>query len=176
MARHCQLNSAPANAIGRQWNVGRLVLAVRTRVGIGADDSGSAIIEFVSIAVLLLIPLVYTMLSVARVQAGAHASAVAAKEAARAFVTAPDSATGRARAAAAVRLAFSDQGLPTPTRALTITCSMRPCLSPGGVVTVSLASTITLPLVPQLGGRPTAAVRVSASHAELVDAYQPVRP
>ncbi len=75
------------------------------------DDSGTALIEFVGLSVLLLIPFVYFFLSVFAVQRSAFAVTQAARAAGRAYATADseDQAVERARVAA--RLAFADQGL-----------------------------------------------------------------
>ena len=45
-----------------------------------AGDEGSAVVEFVFLGVLLLVPLIYLTLMVARVQAGSYAVAQAAPE------------------------------------------------------------------------------------------------
>ena len=58
-------------------------------------EEGSAIVEFVFLAVLLLIPLIYLTMMIARVQAGSYAVAHAAREAGRAFVTAESAEAGR---------------------------------------------------------------------------------
>ena len=65
-------------------------------------EDGSAIVEFVVLGVLMMVPLVYLVMSVGRVQAGSYAVTTAAREAGRAFVTAEggDDAAGRAHAAA----------------------------------------------------------------------------
>ncbi|WP_308128287.1 hypothetical protein [Frankia sp. CiP3] len=77
----------------------------------GPDDSGTALIEFVGLSVLLLIPFVYFFLSVFSVQRSAFAVTQAARAAGRAYATADseDQAVQRARVAA--RLAFADQGI-----------------------------------------------------------------
>ena len=51
-----------------------------------ADDSGGAIVEFIAITLLLLIPVVYLVVTVARIQAGILAAEAASYEAARASV------------------------------------------------------------------------------------------
>ena len=67
--------------------------------------------EFVFLAVLLMVPLFYLVMTVSRVQAGAYAASTAAREAGRAYVTAVGRTLGsRARAEAAARIAFEDQG------------------------------------------------------------------
>ena len=62
------------------------------------DDEGTAIVEFVWLSVLLLIPLVYVVLGVFEVQRTALAASTAARSAGRAFLTAPTEASARGRA------------------------------------------------------------------------------
>ena len=74
-------------------------------------DDGNAIVEFSYLAVLLMVPLVYVLLSVFEVQRASFGVTEAARQAGRAYATADDPAQGRARAAAAASLAMRDQGL-----------------------------------------------------------------
>jgi Flp pilus assembly protein TadG len=75
------------------------------------DDAGSAIIEFVFVAVLVMVPLVYLVVAVASVQRSELAVSQAAREAGRAFATSDLAADAPARAQAAVRIALQNQGL-----------------------------------------------------------------
>lgn len=115
------------------------------------DDAGSAVVEFVTLGVLLLVPVVYLVLTLGRVQAGVFAAEGAAREAARAFTTADDEASGRARAQAAVLLAFHDQGFDdaNPETALSIRCDADPCHTPQARVRVTVALDVVLPGVPR---------------------------
>ncbi len=144
-----------------------------------ADDTGSALVEFVGAAVLLLIPLVYLVITVGRVQAGAFAVEGAARDAARAVVTAESSAEGVARARAAVELALADQGFDGVDAAgdvLSVECSHDPCLSPDATVGVRVRLDVPLPFVPSaLRGWLPLAVPVEASHVTDVDRYAEVR-
>ena len=88
--------------------------AVRPRGSNSHDevgDAGNAVIEFVFVAVLILIPLVYFVVAVASVQRSSVAVTHAAREAGRAFATADSTDQGLQRAEVAVRLALADQGL-----------------------------------------------------------------
>jgi Flp pilus assembly protein TadG len=76
------------------------------------DDGGSAIIEFVFVAVIIMVPLMYLIAAVAQVQRNQLAVTQAARDAGRAFATSDTSGEAAARVDAAVRLAFHDQGLP----------------------------------------------------------------
>lgn len=145
-----------------------------------ADESGSALVEFVGAAVLLLVPLVYLVITVGRVQAGAFAVEGAARDAARAVVTAESSAEGVARARASVELALADQGFDGVDAAagdvLSVECSHDPCLSPDATVGVRVQVDVPLPFVPSaLRGWLPLAVPVEASHVTDVDRYAEVR-
>ena len=86
------------------------------RVSRALDDreEGSALIEFVFLAVLMLVPIVYLIVALGRIQAGALAVEQGVREAGRAFVTAPGRAVAPARARAAMTLAYRDQGFDPP--------------------------------------------------------------
>ncbi len=75
------------------------------------DEDGSALIEFVGVALLLLLPLLYLLLSVFSVQRAAFAVTQAAREAGRAYATAPSASMARYRAGYAAKLALTSQGV-----------------------------------------------------------------
>lgn len=139
-------------------------------------DDGSAPVEFVFLAVLLLVPLVYLLLAVFAVQRAAYALSAAAREAGRGFVTGVDGLEAELRAQAAADVALRDHGLNAGDVRLTLDCSARPCLTPGAAVTVRVDADVALPLVPALLGRPAASVAVHAEHREVVDTFAAVRP
>jgi hypothetical protein len=137
------------------------------------DDRGSAVVEFVVIGVGVLIPLVYLALCVMTVQAAVFASTQAVREAGRAFSSASTPAEGRARAAAAARLAFADQGLELPAGSLHLTCAGGPCLGPGTAVDVLLSWSVPLPWVPvELTDRLPARLPISATQRLPVDDFR----
>ena len=142
--------------------------------GAGTGESGNAIVEFVYLAVLLMVPLVYVLLTVFKVQAAAYAVSSAAREAGRVYATADsvDEAGPRARAAAEIVMADSRLGLAADQ--LRITCTPDPCgLEPGSRVNVVLTYDVALPLVPSFfAGRAPASVQVSSRHLEVVDRFQ----
>ena len=136
------------------------------------DERGSAVVEFVVLGVLLLIPLVYLVMMLARVQAGSYAVSQAAREAGRAYVTAEagDQAAGRAEAAA--RIAFLDHSFEESGR-LSIACDGIPCLRPDGRVETTASVRVPLPLVPSFVRHVIPlSVPVSASHLSTVDRFR----
>ena len=144
------------------------------------DDSGNAVLEFLFLAVLLMVPLVYLLLTVFTVQRAAYAVSSASREAGRVFVAADSEALGRARAEQATAIVLRDSGLTAQPGGLDLTCSAQPCLTPGATVTVVLTLAVDLPLAPPVlsdavstGG---AAIPVTGQHVEVVDRFRAVRP
>jgi Flp pilus assembly protein TadG len=121
------------------------------------SDEGTAIIEFVFVAVIVMVPLVYLMVAVAVVQRNELAVAQAAREAGRAFATSDSPAEAEARAAAAIRLALAAQHLPNDATARFVaagsSCSgkaIAPRLEPGAEFTVCVTRQVVLPAVPSV--------------------------
>lgn len=152
----------------------RLLRWARTRRSLPSGDAGSAVVEFVTIGVLLLVPVVYLVLTLGRVQAASFAAEGAAREAVRLVVAAPTAAEGEARAVAATGWALRDQGFgDDPGRALTVTCSAAPCLTPGADVQVTVRVDVPLPGVPVgVSAVLPTVVPVSATHVQVVDEYR----
>lgn len=137
------------------------------------DDSGNAIVEFVLLAVLLLVPLVYVLLTVFRVQGAAYAVSSAAREAGRVFATSDRVDDAGPRAFAAASIVMRDSNLRLAARDLRIRCSSTPCLEPGSRVDVVIEYDVGLPLLPRVfDGRAPATVRVSSRHLEVVDRFR----
>lgn len=155
----------------------RITRSLSRRAGAGAEDGsdrGSAIVEFLGVALVLLVPVVYLVLVLAQMQSAAFAVDGAAREAARTFVTTQDVAVAPSRAATAVAIAFEDQGLDPRAApdAVTIDCSADPCLAPGTVVTATVELDVTLPGVPRwLDSVVPLSVPVSATATATVDAF-----
>lgn len=159
----------------RRW-LERVRAVVRDR-----GDAGNAIIEFVFVAVLVLVPLVYFIAAVASVQRSTLAVTEAAREAGRAFATGESTSDAQARAAAAVRLALADQGLPddadiryVPLGAECDSSTIAPVLSPGAEFTVCVTRHAFLPGVPSLlSGK---GIQTRARYALHIDDFRTVRP
>jgi hypothetical protein len=142
------------------------------------EEEGTAIVEFVWLAILLLVPLLYIVLAVFDTQRASYAASAAARSASRAFVTSPDQATAFARATAAARLAFLDQGIDAAAFQLTITCRPDPhrCLTPGSVVSAEVRSHADLPLMPAALGGNTPRIAVAAIHQSPYGTFREPRP
>lgn len=116
------------------------------------DESGSALVEFVWLGVILLIPVVWILLAVFEVQRGAFAVTAAARAAGRAYVLAPDDARGAERARAAARHVLDDQGADDMPLELRVRCTTGPgrCHEGTAVVTVTVTSGVQIAFLPEI--------------------------
>lgn len=143
-----------------------------TRERVPRDERGTAVVEFVVLAVLMLIPLVYLVMMMARLQAGSFAVSQAAREAGRAYVTAESGQDAPARAQAAARIAFLDHSFEDDGR-LAIACDGSPCLRPDGRVETTATVRVPLPLIPAFVREVVPmSLPVSASHLSTVDRFR----
>lgn len=111
-----------------------------------ARERGNAIVEFVAVIALLLVPAIIATTALSTLLSAKNAAASAARNAARVYVRSESSPTGRTRATAIARLAFADRGINAEPR-ITFRCTRDPCLSPGGYVDVTMSADVALPLV-----------------------------
>jgi Flp pilus assembly pilin Flp len=130
---------------------------LRRRLGLLRDETGSALVEFVFIALVVFVPLIYIVAGFSAVQRGVFASTAAAREAGRAIGTAPDGETGRVRALRAAQLAVEDQAVDaTDVRvayasagASCEAAGYTPTLTPGEEFSVCVTVTVRIPLLPE---------------------------
>ena len=137
----------------------------------GGDD-GSALVEFCLLVVLLLVPLVYLVVALGRLEAGAFAVHRAAREAGRAFVTGVDDQDGRSRGRAAAALAFADLGFASAERSVDLGCGQQDCHASDTRVEVLAVLDVRLPVVPRgLDRAIPMHLQLSARHVVTVDRF-----
>ena len=114
------------------------------------EVDGSASLEFLGVGLLLLVPVVYLVLTLAALQAGALAAEGAARHAARSFVLAGSPEEAAERAERAVELTLADYGIEPGTAEVGIACAPDPgtCLARRSLVTVTVGIRVSLPLAP----------------------------
>ena len=139
------------------------------------DQRGSATVELAWLAVILIVPLLWIVVSVFEVQQGAFGVSAAARAAGRAYALAPNDAEGSRRAQLVARQALADQGMESAPMQVTVTCTPYPhdCHSGGSVITVRVASRVDL-MLPDFfgGGRPSFAL--DATHTVPIGQYQEI--
>ncbi|TQO19114.1 hypothetical protein FB472_0652 [Rhodoglobus vestalii] len=123
---------------------------VRTRMSWLRQEQGSASLEFITVGMVMLVPLVYLVLTMAAIQSGALAAEGAARQAARVFVQAENLEKAESAAARAIEFALDNHNVVAAAAQVSITCAPDPndCLTRHGYVTVQVAITIDLPLAP----------------------------
>lgn len=139
-----------------------------------AGERGSASLEFLTAGLLLLVPLVYLVLTLAAIQSAALATEGAARQAARVFVQAESTPAGLAAAERALTLALADHAVEASDVALSIRCSPVPsqCHTRRGWVTVETSVRVPLPLLPPvLELRGPLSVPVEASATQQVSRF-----
>lgn len=125
-------------------------------------EDGNAMLEFVTVAVVLMVPLVSVMLAVFAVQRAAFAVSAAAREAGRAYVTVgPGRDAAEDAAQEAADLALADQLPGEPAADLAVHGGPEP----GSAVTVVVRYEVRL-----AGGLAT--IPVTATHVATVDRYR----
>lgn len=134
-------------------------------------EDGSAAIEFIGLSVVLLLPVVYVLLTVFQLQRAAFGVSQAAREAGRAYATAPSSDVAADRAGEAANLALHDQGVEgSPS----VTYASIPSLQPGSRFAVRVDMDVPLPYAAHgkfLGLIP-ATVGVHSSYTVVIDEYR----
>lgn len=142
---------------------------------LGRPDGGSALVEFVGLATLLMVPVFYLVMAAGRVEGAAFATQSAVEAAGRAYAIAGSDPAGRMGAQAAAEIALADDGLKGAR--LDIQCGSC-AYQPGSAFSVSISVEVPLPGLPA-GWCPSrhclASITVRASHRELLDCFVPGR-
>jgi Flp pilus assembly protein TadG len=115
-----------------------------------ADDRGSASLEFLTVGLILLVPLVYLVLALGQIQHAVLGIEGASRHAARAIAQADTHEAGLAAADRAIQVAIADAGLEPDGVRVGIICAPSPeaCGTPRGTVTVQIDASVPLPLAP----------------------------
>jgi hypothetical protein len=135
-------------------------------------EDGTALVEFVWLGIILLVPLVWIVLSVFEVQRGAFAVSSAARSAARAFSLADTDVVGEARARAAIRQALDDQGGDDRAFRFRISCGSVDCHVAGEVITVRVWTRVDLPLLPGILGGDAPSFALDSTHTVPVGQFR----
>lgn len=118
----------------------------------GPNERGSASLEFITVGLILLVPLVYLVLAMAAIQSAAFAVEGAARQAVRVYVQAGNDGEAAERAERAIQFALADAGIDGIEPRVSVTCAPTPdvCLTRLGTVTVEVTITVPLPLMPSV--------------------------
>lgn len=133
-----------------------------------SDEEGSAVIEFLALGLLLLLPAVWFLLAVAEVQASSYAAVGAADQAAKMHTTGDaDPGERAARSEAAVTAALADFGIGADRAQISKQCSPS-CEAEGALVGYTVEIRVPVPLIPEVAGLEHRLVTVSASSTQVL--------
>lgn len=117
-------------------------------------DRGSAPLEFILAGLVLLVPLVYLVITLGLVQGHALGAEAGVRHIARAVATATNPDEARERGAAVLASIAADYGMDAAATDLRVECrpAGSPCPAAGATITVTLRTTVSLPLAPPVLG------------------------
>lgn len=148
-----------------------------------APEDGNAIVEFVFVALLVLVPLVYLVVAVAVIQRSRLATTNAARDVGRAVATAASATDADLRSQVALRVAVTNQGLsPADVDIRYVAASsdcqqgdgVQPSLTPGSEFAVCVIHHQPLPAIPAvLSGRGITTIGRYVVHVDEFRAAQP---
>lgn len=118
------------------------------------NDDGSAALEFITVGVILLVPLVYLVLALGVIQEQTLGAEAAARHTARVISQASDAETAAARSDAVLAGVIDEYGLDAGAVQVSISCTPAgaACPSAGATMVVTVRTSASLPLVPPLFG------------------------
>lgn len=119
-----------------------------------ADEAGSASVEFLLVALVLLVPIVYLVVALGAIQGQALGVETGARQLARTIAEAPDAASADARAARVRDAIVAEYGLDPDEVGVEIACRApaASCPEAGSVLSVTVTASVSLPLVPPILG------------------------
>lgn len=135
------------------------------------NDDGSAALEFITVGVILLVPLVYLVIALGVIQEQTLGTQAAARHTARVIALASDAETAAARGDAVLQGVTDEYGLDTDALLVSVSCvpAGADCPSSGATVTVTIGARVSLPFVPSVFGLDRAlSIPVEASAVQKV--------
>ncbi|WP_431791810.1 hypothetical protein [Kocuria palustris] len=115
------------------------------------DDEGSAVVEFLLVGVVLLVPILIFVGVLAQAQAAAFAAVAAAQQGSQVLASQPAGGVSTGQVQSAAALPAADQGFDDGEIEVSVTCSDGTCEEAGATATVTAVATVRLPRIPFVG-------------------------
>ncbi len=118
------------------------------------NDDGSAPLEFITVGVILLVPLVYLVITLGAIQETLLGAEAAARHTARVIGQAEDRASAAANGDAVLASVIDEYRMDAQSVEVSITCTPAgtECPSAGATVIVTVSAHVSLPFVPEIFG------------------------
>ena len=143
------------------------------------SDEGSAALEFILVGLVLLVPIVYLIVALGLIQGQSLGVETGARQLARTIAESPDAATADARGKRVLDAIVAEYGLDPGAVSVSIDCdrSSPECPAAGAMLSVTVRTSVPLPLVPAvLGLDQLARVPVEAASVQRVSRFWGVAP
>lgn len=144
---------------------------MRRRRAWATNDDGSAALEFITVGVILLVPLVYLVIVLGVIQEQTLGAEAAARHTARVIALASDAESAAVRGDAVLEGITEEYGLDPDGVRVSVACvpAGADCPSSGATVTVTIGARVSLPFVPAVFGLDRAlSIPVEASAVQKV--------
>jgi len=118
------------------------------------DDEGSAVLEFLLVGLVLLVPVVYLIVALGLIQNHALGVEAAARHAARAIATATGDADAEARGQRILAAIAGEYDIAPDAMTVSLSCAgtTARCPDAGATIVVTVRASVALPLVPPVLG------------------------
>lgn len=137
----------------------------------GKNEDGSAALEFITVGVIFLVPLVYLVITLGTVQEQLLGLEAAARHTARVIGQADGPTTAAKNSDALLASVIEEYGMDSANVEVSVSCtpSGSECPSAGATVIVTVSTFVSLPLVPPIFGLDRAAsIPLQAAAAQKV--------
>lgn len=136
-------------------------------------EDGSAALEFILAGLVLLVPIAYVVIALGQIQGQGLGVAAGARVVARTVATAPDAAAARERADRALASIATEYGIDPGAMAVELACAPAggECPRAGVTLTVTVSTSVPLPLAPPVVGGAPPSVPVTATATQKVSRF-----
>lgn len=135
------------------------------------NDDGSAAVEFITVGVILLVPLAYLVITLGAVQESLLGVEAAARHAARVIGQSGDVDSSAVNSDAVLASVMDEYGLDAESLEVSMSCApaAAACPSAGATMVVTVSTRVSLPFVPPIFGLDKAAsIPLEAAAAQKV--------
>ncbi|GGH59405.1 hypothetical protein [Rothia aerolata] len=126
-----------------------------------SSETGSAMIEFLGLGLMLMIPTVYFLLAIFSLQSGAMAAIAASQQAIQVIENSPRSAISNSSVQRSAAFAAADYGFAPEQVAATVSCT-GDCTEESAL-RVDVAISVNIPLIPGMNNQEMAEMTSSAT-------------
>lgn len=135
-------------------------------------EAGSATVEFIGLALILLIPAVYLLVTLAQLQAAGYAVVAAADQAAKTVGFAEDDLHAEYLATNVIHLTAENFQLDPAKTSMQVHCTQDSCVEPGTFISVEVSIDVPMPLMNTIFGQETRIATLKSTGYHLIGEFE----